>query len=125
MSIHEIHISEPWFSLINFKLKTVEARENKGDIEKMNTGDLIIFFNTDLGWNRKIVVEITKVHYYDNFQEYLEEEKLENCFPGLETIEEGIKICGKYSKKLEEEEKEEEKEKIKVKAITIWNYGKF
>ena len=124
MSIYEIHISEPWFSLINFKLKTVEARENKGDIEKMNIGDLIIFFNTDLGWNRKIVVEITKVHYYDNFQEYLEEEKLENCFPGLETIEEGLKICGKYSKKLEEE-KEKKEVKVKVKAITIWNYGKF
>jgi hypothetical protein len=43
MSIYEKNLSEPWFSLIKLKIKTVEGRLNKGDFANMNIGDFILF----------------------------------------------------------------------------------
>jgi ASC-1-like (ASCH) protein len=118
MSIYEKHISEPWFTSILFHKKTVEGRLDKDDIQKMKVGDLIIFINNDLEFERKIVVEITNINNYPTFQSYLEKEGLENCLPGVDTIENGLKVYYKYYTK-------EDEEKYQVKAITIWNYGNF
>jgi hypothetical protein len=35
------NVSEPWFSLINLGLKTVEGRKNKGRFHDMQLGDII------------------------------------------------------------------------------------
>ena len=43
MSIYEKNLSEPWFSLIKFRIKMVEGRLNKGDFANMNIGDFILF----------------------------------------------------------------------------------
>lgn len=53
MSIYEKNLSEPWFSLIKLKIKTVEGRLNKGDFANMNIGDSIVFTNNELGFERK------------------------------------------------------------------------
>ena len=42
MTTYKKHLSEPWFSLIKLKLKTVEGRLNKGDFSKMLVGDNIL-----------------------------------------------------------------------------------
>lgn len=39
MSIYQKNLSEPWFSLIKLKIKTVEGRLNKGDFAIINIGD--------------------------------------------------------------------------------------
>ena len=52
------HLSEPWFSLINLKNKTIEGRLNKGDFKLMNVGDKITFYNDDFH-HRECVVKIT------------------------------------------------------------------
>jgi ASC-1-like (ASCH) protein len=108
----EKQVEEPWFSLIKLRLKTVEGRLNKGDFAKMNVKDLITFTNNQLGFERRIMMEIKKIEYYDNFQTYLETETLEKCLPGIHTIEDGLKVYYKYYTPKDELE-------YKIKAFTF------
>jgi len=103
-------ISEPWFSLIKVGLKTVEGRLNKGDFAALTKGDCIKVVNNDLGFIRNYTIKITSIHKYTSFKEYLEKEKLEKCLPGIDTIEDGVKVYYKYYSK-------EEEEKYKIVAI--------
>lgn len=80
------HLSEPWFSLIKLKHKTCEGRLNKGDFQKMQTGNIIKFTNNDFGFTRSCYVKILSVHKYDSFTTYLKNEKLNKCLPGIESI---------------------------------------
>jgi len=106
------NISEPWFSLIKVGLKTVEGRLNKGDFALLNKGDSIKIVNTDtdFGFMRDYEIKITSIHKYNSFKEYLEKEKLEKCLPGIDTIEDGIKVYYKYYSK-------EDEDKYKIIAI--------
>ena len=97
------NISEPWFSLIKVGLKTVEGRLNKGDFMSLNRGDILIITNTELGFMREYKIKITSIHNYKTFSEYLEKEKLEKCLPGIDTIDEGVKVYYKYYSKSDEE----------------------
>jgi len=98
-------ISEPWFSLIKVGLKTVEGRLNKGDFASLTKGDCIKVDNIQLGFMRNYTIKITSIHKYTSFKEYLEKEKLEKCLPGIDTIEDGVKVYYKYYPKKEDEEK--------------------
>ena len=104
------NISEPWFSLIKDGLKTVEGRLNKGDFASLIKGDCIKVVNNDLGFMRNYTIKITSIHKYTSFKEYLEKEKLEKCLPGIDTIEDGVKVYYKYYSK-------EDEEKYKIVAI--------
>ena len=97
------NISEPWFSLIKVGLKTVEGRLNKGDFMSLNKGDILHITNNELGFMRSYEIKITSIHKYKTFSEYLEKEKLEKCLPGIDTIDEGVKVYYKYYSKLDEE----------------------
>ena len=103
-------ISEPWFSLIKVGLKTVEGRLNKGDFASLTKGDCIKVDNIELGFMRNYTIKITSIHKYTSFKEYLEKEKLEKCLPGIDTIEDGIKVYYKYYLK-------EAEDKYKIIAI--------
>jgi ASC-1-like (ASCH) protein len=92
MSVFEKNLSEPWFSLIKLNIKSVEGRLNKGDFANMKVGDSIIFTNIELGFERKFTVEIKKINCFDNFQEYLENETLERCLPGIDNMEDGLNV---------------------------------
>jgi len=102
MSIYEKKLSEPWFSLIKLRIKTVEGRLNKGDFANMNIGDFILFTNNELGFERKFKIEIKNISYYHTFQTYLETETLEKCLPSVDNIEDGLKVYYKYYKKSDE-----------------------
>jgi ASC-1-like (ASCH) protein len=115
---HDIYctdVSEPWFTLIKLGIKTVEGRLNKTDFYKIKIGDTIIFTNCDFEFERKIYVKIINIKDYENFDLYLQNEKLENCLPGLDTIEEGIKILYNYYTSFDEY-------KYKVRAIQFEKY---
>ena len=114
--IYKKHLSEPWFSLIKLKLKKCEGRLNKGDFAKMNKGDMIEFFNDDFG-NRKFKCKITSIHYYKNFRSYLENETLEKCLPGIDTIKDGLNVYYKYFSK----EKEKEYGIVAIRIMVIKN----
>ena len=104
MTTYKKNLSEPWFSLIKFKIKTIEGRLNKGEFKNMNINDFILFTNNELGFERKFIIEIKNITYYDNFQEYLEKETLEKCLPGLDNIEDGLKIYYRFYTKNDESE---------------------
>ena len=112
MTTYEKNLSEPWFTLIKIKIKSVEGRLNKGDFNEMSIGDFITFTNNELGFERKFTIEIKDIVYYDNFKDYLEKEILENCLPGIDTIEDGLNVYYKYYKKTDEL-------KYKIKAFTF------
>ena len=97
------HLSEPWFSLIKLGIKTCEGRLKKGDFSKMRKGDYIQFENNDFGFSRSFHCRITSVHNYNSFKDYLGNETLEKCLPGIDTIKEGVSIYYKYYKKEDEE----------------------
>ena len=99
--MYEKSVSEPWFSLIALRIKKVEGRLNKGDFANMNIGDSITFTNNELGFDRKCKVEIKNITYYDTFQTYLENETLERCLPGIDNIEDGLRVYYKYYKKIQ------------------------
>ena len=102
MSIYEKNLSEPWFSLIQLRIKTVEGRLNKGDFADMKIGDIILFTNNEFGFKRKFEIKIKNITYYDNFQTYLENEILEKCLPNIDNIEDGLKVYYKYYNKSDE-----------------------
>ena len=106
------HLSEPWFSLVNLKLKTVEGRLNKGDFSKMNVGDTIIFFNNDFDY-REVKVTITKISHYNTFKSYLKTETLKKTLPGFTNLQKGLNVYYKYF--TQEQEKKHKIVAIKMK----------
>ena len=47
MTTYYKNVSEPWFSLLKLKIKSVEGRLNKGEFSKMKIGDIIEFSNEE------------------------------------------------------------------------------
>ncbi|CAL8461123.1 g654 [Coccomyxa elongata] len=43
-------VSEPWFTLISMGLKQVEGRLMKGNFTRLETGDVILWENDELGF---------------------------------------------------------------------------
>jgi ASC-1-like (ASCH) protein len=104
MYTYKKNISEPWFSLIQFKLKTVDVRINHGDFSIMEIGDILVFTNKEFGWEREITVEITKITEYDTFDRCLQYESTDQCLPGIDSIREGLTVYYHYFTKTEEED---------------------
>lgn len=97
------HLSEPWFSLISLKLKTVEGRKNKGRFKEMRVGDIVEWHNEDFK-PRSIQTRITGKREYKTFKEYLETEGLDKCLPAIPSIEHGLSVYFKYFTKEDEQE---------------------
>jgi len=112
MTIYETPLSEPWFSLIQLRIKKVEGRLDKDDVANMQIGDMIFFTNNDFGFQRKCMVKIKHISYYNDWQSYLETETLEKCLPGIYSIENGLRIY--YNYYTPEDERE-----YKIKAFTF------
>mgnify|MGYP003331273527 CR=1 FL=1 len=68
------NLSEPWFSLIKFKIKQVEGRLNKGSFAEMQVGDIVEWTNNDFGSQRQAITRIKRKTQYATFREYLEKE---------------------------------------------------
>jgi len=102
----QIHLSEPWFSLVKLGIKTIEGRLNK---HHLSVGDKIKFFNDDFDIGRECKVIITSIKKYDTFSWYLTN-NLHACLPGIDTVEEGLKVYYTYYSKEDE---------LKYKVISI------
>jgi len=96
------HVSEPWFSLIKIGLKTVEGRLNKGRFNRMEIGQIIEWKNDDFG-ERSVLTRIVAKNEYTTFVEYLNNEGLNRCLPGIDTNDEGVDVYYKYYSKEKEE----------------------
>lgn len=103
MTTYNEHLSEPWFSLISLGLKTIEGRKNKGRFKDMQVGDIIEWNNSDF-LPRSITTIIKRKAVYNTFEEYLQTEGLQNCIPGIPSMEHGLSIYYKYFTKEDEAE---------------------
>ena len=112
MTEYNKHLSEPWFSLIKVGLKKCEGRLNKNDFSKMKKGDKIVFTNDDFSFTRAFRVKITSIRTYNTFEEYLTNETLEKCLPGIDTMEQGLGVYFKYFTK-------EHESKYKIVAFRV------
>ncbi len=101
---YEKTVKEPWFSLIKFGIKTVEGRLNKGEFSEMKIGDSIRFINYDLNLEspRKFTIKITNITNYSTFESYLKSETLQKCLPGIDNIDDGLKIYYSFYNKNDE-----------------------
>jgi ASC-1-like (ASCH) protein len=90
------NVSEPWFTYIEEGKKTIEGRLSKGDFAEMKVGDHITFTNEEKGDKRSYTIMITEIKPYPTFETYLKESGLENCLPGVNSIEEGVAIYHQY-----------------------------
>ena len=98
------NISEPWFSLIMIRSKTIEGRLNQDDWAEMQEGDRIDWVNEDFGFKREFRTAIISKKLYPSFETYLQAEGLHKTLPSIEKFEDGLKIYRFYYK-LEEEMK--------------------
>ena len=92
MTEYTEYISEPWFTLIKLRIKKCEGRINKDNFRKMKEGDIIKFTNNDFGKERSCMVEIRFRRFYNTFKELLLHETLDNCLPGIDSIDEGLNV---------------------------------
>jgi ASC-1-like (ASCH) protein len=100
---YSLRVSEPWFSLILFGLKTVEGRKNRGLFQQMKDGDIVEWTNDSI-IPRSVKTRITGKAVYPTFIEYLETEGLDKCLPGISEMNDGLSIYYKYFTKEEEKE---------------------
>ncbi len=84
------------------KIKKCEGRLLKGDFGKIKKGDFIFFENNEFGFLRKCYVNVESVNIYNSFTDYLLNESLIYCLPGIETLEQGLNIYYNYYKKKDE-----------------------
>ncbi len=106
------HLSEICFTLINLGLKTVEVRLNKGNFSKMNIGEVIEWINDDFNERtcfteivpkRSCFTKIIAKTEYKSIEDYLNAEGLNNCLPGIPSLELGLKLSYKYFTKEDED----------------------
>jgi ASC-1-like (ASCH) protein len=105
MSVLAKNVSEPWFTLIASRAKSVEGRLDQGDFSSLRVGDSILWTNSEFGYTRDFSTRILRVTKYPTFEQYLLHETLEACLPayGVNTIEEGVRVYRQYYDKADEE----------------------
>ncbi|XP_015077712.1 uncharacterized protein LOC107021543 isoform X2 [Solanum pennellii] len=85
----ELHVQEPYFSLLRNGQKTVEGRCAVGHYNKIESGALILI-------NKCLVLQVQEVRHYHSFREMLEAESLKEVLPGVDTTEEGVQVYRKF-----------------------------
>ena len=92
-------MSEPWFSRIRARTKTVEGRLNKGKFTEMRVGTVVVVSktaSTSHSRSPKVVAVVTKVVRYATFDQYLSQEGLAATLPGVPTIDQGVAVYRQF-----------------------------
>jgi ASC-1-like (ASCH) protein len=84
----EIEVVEPWFSLLQKGIKTVEGRKGSPKWKNLSEGDVVTFSAND---GRRLQAHVVKVRKYANLDEFLGSE-LESALPGIISIEAGAAV---------------------------------
>ncbi|WP_297417768.1 ASCH domain-containing protein [Thermococcus sp.] len=89
--------------------KKIEGRLYDEKRQKIRPGDTIIFEN-------RLMCVVKDIRVYSSFGEMLEKEGLENVLPGVESIEEGVRVYRRFYS-------EERERKYGVAAIEVEPVG--
>tara|TARA_Y100000992_G_C21241011_1_gene480712 strand:+ start:905 stop:1243 length:339 start_codon:yes stop_codon:yes gene_type:complete len=98
---HKMNLSEPYYTQVKSKRKTVEARIYDEKRQSLNIGDTIIF--TDNDGNKPFKRKIVDLKVFLNFEKAIKSAKLKNILPHIKTYNEGVELYhsignGKYKK---------------------------
>ncbi|CAK8535972.1 unnamed protein product [Lathyrus sativus] len=85
----ELHVQEPFFTQLKDGLKTIEGRCASAKYNRIELGNLILL-------NKSLVFEVQGVRRYPSFFDMLETEGLGKVLPGVENVEEGVKIYRRF-----------------------------
>lgn len=96
MTWYELHLKEPWFSLIESGKKRFEGRANIKPFNQIKKGDYIKFIlEDDLGDELddeiNVIVDDTPI-IYESFEAFLDSAPLEIMVPGKSNIEDARKV---------------------------------
>lgn len=94
-----IDCSEPWYSLIERKIKTVEGRKGTYKWTAIKIGDIVTFRDSD-NHQRTFERKIIGINQYlgvDALEKYLKTETLKRTLPGIENLEDGKMIYLQWS----------------------------
>jgi ASC-1-like (ASCH) protein len=86
------NVSQPWFNHILSGQKTIEGRLGKGDFNRMQPHDTIVWASGPVSFQ----TEITHIARYGSFYNYLISEGLNRTLPDIHSIEEGVAIYRKF-----------------------------
>jgi len=89
MTIHRLHVQSPYFKLIQSGEKTMEGRLRDKTVSQIVVGDEITFYTSD---NEEKHTTVASVQNFGDFTEMLSAGRLEKLLPGVQTMEEGLKI---------------------------------
>lgn len=90
---HNMKLSEPWFSYVKRGEKKIEGRLYDNKRKLLKIGDTIIF--SDENNNNIFEKEIKDLQVFDNFNDALNNVKLEDILPGITNHEDGVDIYNK------------------------------
>jgi ASC-1-like (ASCH) protein len=85
-----IECSNPWFTYIKNGEKTVEGRKQSSIFKSIYVGEILKFILKDS--NEYFYTKVVDIKYYTTLEDYLMSTGVKNCLPGVQLLEEGIKI---------------------------------
>ena len=96
-NVKQVHVNEPWFSLIKSGTKKAEGRLNKGLFASFNENEIVVWFNIDkrTRQRKEVKTKIVKVNKYKTFEEMLTAEGLDKVLPdkeNIKTIKDGVNV---------------------------------
>ena len=93
MATFNIHCQDPWFSFIRQGIKPVEGRKNIKIYSEITAGDTINFSNG----KETFSAIVTEVRSYVSIEQYLFDVTVEKALPGINTVDEALKIYYQWS----------------------------
>lgn len=87
---------EPWFTLTKIATKKTCGYINRGDLDGIKEDDIICLENDEFGYLRRLNVKVLAITYHSCFHDYLKCYGLQNCLPGMESINEGVSVYREF-----------------------------
>ena len=81
-------LQKRWFDLIKSGVKTLEGRIRKGNWLNVDAGDVLVFYCE----NDEVTCVVEELTEYASFEEMLSNVNLGSILPGIDSVEEGLKI---------------------------------
>ncbi|CAK9859104.1 unnamed protein product [Sphagnum jensenii] len=85
----QLHVQEPYASLLKDGLKTVEGRCATDGYRSLVSGDIILV-------NEEFLLQVEGTDWYPTFHDMLETEGLAKALPGVESMTEGVKVYRQF-----------------------------
>ena len=97
MPTYEIECAKPWYRFLETGEKPLEGRKATPKWSPIAKGDTIIFSDGEGHSFRAAVVGVNRYEGRNCLRKFLETETLARALPGVQTIEEGMRIYCQWS----------------------------